>query len=235
MSNARNFLAVCLAVLAIALSPLQLRAAESPNSDSSTEAKGLGHPNAADESDPLNEANVLRDPEVPVLGNPQGDVTIVQYFDYQCPYCRKFNPDLAKVVHDDGHIRLVFKDWPVFGGISVDTAKLALAAKYQDKFAQAHDALIALKKKLTEEAARAALTQAGVDVERAKQDLAAHRQEIEAILARNADQATAFGFRGTPSFIIGHFRVAGVLDAAMFKRAVADARAAARKKNDPNP
>ena len=85
---------------------------------------------------------VLRDADNPVLGNPQGDITIVEYFDYQCPYCKKVAPELAKVVKDDGKIRLVPKDWPILGDPSKYAAKLVLAAKFQNKYQAAHEALI---------------------------------------------------------------------------------------------
>jgi protein-disulfide isomerase len=164
------------------------------------------------------------------LGNPKGDITIVEYFDYRCPYCKKVNPVLQKIVKEDGHIRLVFKDWPVFGDVSVFAARLALAAKYQNKYPEAHEALISSPDKLTEANVRAQLAQAGVDVERAQSDLAAHSKEIDALLARNHEQALALEFQGTPAFIIGKFRVPGVLDEANFKQAIADSRAAVKKK-----
>jgi protein-disulfide isomerase len=88
----------------------------------------------------LTEDIVLRDPDIPVLGNPDGDITVVEYFDYGCPPCKTMAPDLARIVRNDGHIRLIFKDWPILGGASVHAAKLVLAAKYQGKFAEAHDA-----------------------------------------------------------------------------------------------
>ncbi len=181
-------------------------------------------------ADLLSESSILRDPAAPSTGNAKGDITIVEYFDYQCPYCKKVNPDLAKVVRDDGHVRLVFKDWPIFGNVSVYAARLALASRYQDKYAEAHDALISLPEKLTEEKVHATLSAAGIDVERARQDLAAHQEAIDAVLARNHQQAVALGFQGTPAFIIGHFRVPGAPNAAAFKQAIADARAAAKKK-----
>ena len=82
----------------------------------------------------LTEALVLRDPDIPVAGNAHGDITIVEYFDYQCPYCRKLEPELRQVVQDDGKVRLVQKDWPILGPASVTAARMALASKYQDKF-----------------------------------------------------------------------------------------------------
>jgi protein-disulfide isomerase len=184
---------------------------------------------SAQDADPLSEASVLRDPEIPVAGNPDGDITIVEYFDYRCPYCKKVHPDLLQVVQEDGKIRLVYKDWPVFGGVSVDAAKLVLAAKFQDKFAAAHDALIGAKSNITEANIAQLLSGAGIDAERAARDLAANAKAIEAILARNDAQAKAFGFQGTPAFIIGKFRVPGALSVANFKQAIKDARAALKK------
>ena len=107
---------------------------------------------------------------------------------------------------------------------------MALACKYQDKFIQAHDALIGINSKLTEPRIRELLAGAGVDVDRASRDLETNAKAIDAILARNNDQATAFGFNGTPSFIVGKFRVPGVLTMAQFGMAIADARKAAGTK-----
>jgi protein-disulfide isomerase len=174
----------------------------------------------------LTEALVLRDPDIPVAGNADGDITIVEYFDYNCPYCRKIEPELQQVVHDDGKVRMVWKDWPILGPTSVVAARMALASKYQDKYVQAHEALIGVSSKLTEPRIRELLAGAGVDVDRATRDLAANAKAIDAILARNNDQATAFGFKGTPSFIVGKFRVPGILTMAEFEQVIADARKA---------
>lgn len=178
--------------------------------------------------DALNDSYILRDPDVPVLGNPKGDITVIEYFDYRCPYCKTANPVISKIVKDDGRIRLIFKDWPVFGDVSVIAAKLVLAAKYQNKYAEAHEALISMKEKLTETNVFSTLAAAGVDVDRAKNDLATNEKTIVAILARNQEQAEAFGFQGTPAFIVGRFRIPGVLSAENFKKAIADARLAAK-------
>jgi len=178
----------------------------------------------------LTEALVLRDPEIPVVGNPDGNITIVEYFDYNCPYCRKVAPELRQVVQDDGKVRLVHKDWPVLGEVSVIAARMALACKYQDKYIQAHDALIGVASKLTAPRIRELLAGAGIDLDRADRDLAANAKAIDAIIARNGDQAMAFGFKGTPSFIVGKFRVPGVLTMAQFDQAIADARKAAAQK-----
>ncbi|SHH98468.1 DsbA family protein [Bradyrhizobium erythrophlei] len=184
----------------------------------------------SDDDNVLTEALVLRDPDIPVAGNANGDVSIVEYFDYQCPYCRKLEPELRQVVQDDGKVRLVLKDWPILGPVSVTAARMALASKFQDKFLQAHEALIGVNSKLTEPRIRELLAGAGIDVDRATRDLATHAEAIDAILARNNDQATAFGFKGTPSFIVGKFRVPGVLTMAEFDQVIADARKAAASK-----
>jgi len=122
------------------------------------------------------------------------------------------------------------KDWPILGPVSVVAARMALASKYQDKFTQAHAALIGVNSKLTEPRIRELLAGAGIDVDRLDRDLAANAKAIDAILARNNDQATAFGFNGTPSFIVGKFRVPGVLTMEQFGQAIADARRAAAGK-----
>ena len=191
----------------------------------------LSSPARAMEEEVLTEALVLRDPDIPVAGNPSGDISIVEYFDYQCPYCRKVEPELRQVVHDDGKIRLIWKDWPILGPMSVTASRMALASRYQGKFIQAHDALIAINSKLTDAKIREALSGAGVDMDRLDRDLGAQASAIDATLARNNDQAAAFEFRGTPSFIVGKFRIPGVITMAQFGQAISDARkaAAARK------
>jgi len=184
----------------------------------------------SDEETVLTEALVLRDPDIPAAGNVDGDITIVEYFDYQCPYCRKLEPELRQVVQDDGKVRLVLKDWPILGPVSVIAARMALASKFQDKYIQAHEALIGVNSKLTEPRMRELLAAAGIDVDRLDRDLAANTKAIDAIIARNSDQATAFGFKGTPSFIVGKFRVPGILTMAEFDQVIADARKAKARK-----
>ncbi len=92
---------------------------------------------------PINVEAILNDPDAPVGGNPGGDVTIVAFLDYNCPFCKKVTPALARLVAADGGVRLVYKDWPILAASSVDGARMALAAKYQGKYEQAHAALMA--------------------------------------------------------------------------------------------
>jgi protein-disulfide isomerase len=185
----------------------------------------MSHKAAARGGEP-SEAAVLRDPDNPVLGNPDGDIAIVEWFDYNCPYCRKLEPELRQVVQDDGKVRLVLRDWPILGPVSVVAARMALACKYQDKYAEAHDALFAVSSRLTEPRIGELLKDAGIDLDRTKHDLETNGKAIDAILARINTQAEALNFRGTPSFIIGKFRVPGVLTMEQFAQVIADARKA---------
>src|ERR1700760_2583421 len=170
------------------------------------------------------EALVLRDADNPVLGNPDGDISIVEWFDFNCPYCRKLEPELRQVVQDDGKVRLVLKDWPILGPVSVVAARMALACKYQGKYDKAHDAMIGVSSKLTEPRIYELIAGAGVDVDRAKQDLATNAKAIDGMLARNNARAEGLAFQGTPSFIVGKFRVPGVLTMDQFTQVIADAR-----------
>ena len=181
---------------------------------------------AGNDDEVLTEAKVLRDPDVPVAGNVDGDVSIIEWSDYNCPYCRKLEPELRQVIQDDGKVRLVLKDWPILGPVSVTAARIALAAKFQDKYHPAHDAMMGVSSRLTEPRIYELLAAAGVDIDRLKRDLSGHAKDIDAILKRNNDQAEAFGFRGTPSFIVGKYRVPGVLSMNQFEQVIADARKA---------
>jgi protein-disulfide isomerase len=182
--------------------------------------------------DTLSREAILHDPLIPAEGNSQGDITIVEYFDYRCLPCKAVNPVLQEIIREDGHIRLVFKDWPIFGGVSTYAARLGLAAKFQNKYSEAHAALMSMQGKLSTESMLRTLAKAGIDISRAQRDLAINHQEIDAILARNQEQATALGFEGTPALMIGDFRVPAVFNTADFKQYIADARTATKHKRE---
>jgi protein-disulfide isomerase len=199
---------------------------------------GLRQAQARAEGDPekvLTEALVLRDPDIPVAGNPDGDITIVEYFDYNCPYCRRLEPELRQVVFDDGKIRLIWKDWPILGPVSMMASRMALASKYQNKYVKAHEALMGVSSKLTEPRIKELLSGAGIDIDRLSSDLDSNAKAISAIIARNNDQALAFGFEGTPSFIVGKFRVPTALTMDQFGQVIADARKAAADRSKRSP
>jgi protein-disulfide isomerase len=178
----------------------------------------------------VSEAAILNDPAAPVAGNPKGDLTVVTFFDYNCPFCKKAEPSLERLVKEDGHIRLVYKDWPILTKPSVYGAQLALAAKYQDKYDAVHGALMAIPgPKIPENQMLEAVRASGVDMNRLDGDLKTHADEISELLKRNLAQADSLGLQGTPAYLVGHFKVTSALTYDGFKRAVAEARAQAGK------
>lgn len=178
-------------------------------------------------ADDLSAEMILNDPAAPVGGNPKGDVTIVSFFDYNCPYCKKTIKPLEKVMASDGKIRHVYKDWPILAPTSIYGAKLALAAKYQGKYEKAFFALMGIDgSHVPEDKMRQALTRAGFDMAKLEADAKQHDADITTLLRRNNAQAEGLGLQGTPVFLIGKFLVASTLDEAGFRQVVKDAREA---------
>ena len=164
------------------------------------------------------------DPEAPTVGNPQGDLTIVAFTDYNCPYCKSSAGPLDRTVKADGRIRLVYKDWPILAESSVFGAQLALGAHRQGRYETVHMALMGIPDRgASQERMLAAVRATGIDMARLQADLDAHSPAIIALLRRNMAQAEALGLRGTPTFLIGPLRTMA-LDDAGFRRAVAEAR-----------
>ena len=168
---------------------------------------------------------VFFDPGNTVLGNPKGDVSIAEYFDFQCPYCKRDFPMVRKVVKEDGNVRLVLKDWPIFGDASVYASRLSLAAGTLGQAEAVVDTLMAMKGRLSQAIVDATLAGAGFDVESFKAAYAKHETEIKAVIARNGAQADAFRFPGTPAYVIGLTLYPGVLKEDALKVAIARARA----------
>ena len=155
---------------------------------------------------------VLADPATPFAGKAGADVTVVEYLDFNCPYCRKAAVSLGQLLAADPKVRILYKDFPIFGGVSTFAARAALAANWQGRYIAAHDILIDTPARLASEAqVRERLAFAGVDLGELDRDLAAHRGEIEAILSRNAQEARALGFTGTPGLVVGAFVVPGLV------------------------
>lgn len=144
---------------------------------------------------------VAFDPAIPALGNAEGDVTIAEFVDYQCPVCKLVFVELKKLMAEDRGIRLVMKDWPIFGDVSRDAARMTLSAGTH--YAAAVDALMANQRRLSERRTDAILASVGVDVAKTRAGLAGRQPAIDALLARNDDQASAFKLRGTPALVIG--------------------------------
>jgi protein-disulfide isomerase len=175
-------------------------------------------------------AAILNDPAAPVAGNPAGDVTIVAFMDYNCPFCKKSSPDLEKFVDADGKVRLVYKEWPILAPSSVYGARLALAAKYQGKYHEAHLALMGVHGgQIPESSMLDAVKAAGVNMDQLDEDLKAHDADIMALIKRDKDQADSLGLQATPVFLIGPYKVEKALDYDEFKQIVADFRARVAK------
>ncbi|SOD91169.1 DsbA family protein [Caenispirillum bisanense] len=176
-------------------------------------------------TEPLTPARIADSASGIVTGNPLGDVTIVEFFDYQCPVCRQVHPDVKALVEEDGGIRLVHKHWPIFGAGSEHAAELAMAARWQNRYDPVHEAFMGLSGRLNRDGVRAAAAEAGLDLARADADLQARRAEVDAALAEAAREAILMGLQGTPGFLIGNYVVPGGLDKAGLAELVAGARA----------
>jgi protein-disulfide isomerase len=156
--------------------------------------------------------HIVAPPQMPAMGAKQARITIVEYLDYNCPYCRKIAPDLVKLAKRDHRVRVLFKDWPIFGGVSVYAARAAIAANYQGKYLAAHHALISTPERLTsKEQVRSALKKAGIDLRRLAADMKLREYDIDAAIARNKAEARALGLQGTPALIFGDLLVPGAV------------------------
>jgi protein-disulfide isomerase len=167
-------------------------------------------------------SEIFDDPATPVGGNPRGDVTIVEFFDYRCPYCKQVLPSLQTLLKEDHDLRFIYKEMPVLGPASVTTAHAALASQRQGKYEAFHNAMMGTKGQITEETVFRVAGSVGLDVGRLKQDMAA--PEIERAIKNNLALADALNIRGTPGFIIGNHVVPGALDLEALKDMVAEAR-----------
>lgn len=165
-----------------------------------------------------------RDPNVPVAGNPEGDVTVVEFFDYNCPYCRRSVPELTGLLAGDGNIRLVLREWPILSEGSDFAARAALAARQQGQYQEMHEALMALQQPADETSVLGIAEILGLDVDQLKADM--ESPEIEEHLATSMRLAQALGITGTPAFVIGDQLIAGYVEQAVLEAAVQLAREA---------
>jgi protein-disulfide isomerase len=180
---------------------------------------------------PLKEARrwITEDPDAPMIAPKGYDVTIVEYMDYQCPACRASQEPLRHLLERDKKVRVIFRDWPIFGPQSEKAARLALASKYQGKYLAFHNALFAIPAPLDDVKIEAAARRAGVDWAQLQKDLKAHAQDIEDLLARNNEQAETLGLQGTPGFIVGHTQTFGAMTLEHLQANVKDVRQEAAK------
>lgn len=170
-----------------------------------------------------NERNLLeRDPNAPVLGNPEGDVTVVEFFDYNCPYCKRAMPEVASLLAEDKNVRLVLREWPILSEGSAFAARAALASRKQGKYPEFHDALMGMRGQVEAQTVLRTAAEVGLDVEKLKADMLA--PEVEEHIATSMRLAEALGFSGTPSFVVGDQLIPGFVDKAQLAEVVAAVR-----------
>lgn len=165
---------------------------------------------------------VFDDRNTPVGGNPHGDVAIVEFFDYRCPYCKQVEPSLEALLTQDPQLRFVYKEFPVLGPVSKTAARAALAARGQGKYFAFHRAMMAVKGEFGESAVWEVAKSVGLDVDRLKRDMKA--PEIDRDLKANFELAQALDIRGTPGFVIGDEIVPGAISLDSLKQLIDAAR-----------
>ena len=170
--------------------------------------------------------SVLASPRAtPVVGAAKGDVTIVEYFDYNCPDCRALDPKVHQLLASDPNVRVIRKDWPVFGDVSQYAAYCSYAAAREGKYQLAHDALIGSKQDLDKkEDVQNVMKAAGFDMKKIDADIAQHEKEYSAIVSAEEHETEVLGLKGTPGVVINGKVVSGSIDSARLTSLVADAR-----------
>lgn len=167
---------------------------------------------------------IFADPNTPVGGNPKGSVTVVEFFDYQCGYCKMTEASVQELLRDNKDVKFIYKDFPILGPMSTTAAKVALASRRQGnaKYIKFHDALMNVKEHLNEDIIYKVASEVGLDVEKLKKDAA--DDEIAKITKANVDLGTEIGVRGTPMFIINDKVYPGALQPDQLKKAVEEAK-----------
>ena len=168
------------------------------------------------------QAELLNDPNSPVSGNLEGDVTVVEFFDYRCGYCKRVAGAVTQLQQDDPNVRVVYKDYPILGEASVLAARAALASKAQGKHVAFHEALLASKNELTQETIFNIATAVGLDKERLNTDM--QNPTLQEVIEGNRALARELGINGTPGFIIGTELVPGALELKDLKNLIRQVR-----------
>jgi len=171
-------------------------------------------------------SEIFSSPRQVVLGNPQGSVTLVEFFDYNCGFCKRAMADMLDLLQTDPNLRVVLKEFPVLGEGSVEAAHVAVAVRMQDKSGKAyldfHQRLLGGRGHADKARALAAAKAAGLDMARIEKDMAA--PEVKATLAENFKLADALGLTGTPSYVVGDKVIVGAVGLPKLKEDVNEAR-----------
>ena len=165
---------------------------------------------------------LAKTPGDPVAGNPNGDVTVVEFYDLRCPYCRRMLPVDAELLASDGKLRLVYKDIPILGPESLLGAKAVLAAQRQGGFLKLHDAIMRGTPNITEASLHEAADAVGLDWPRLLRDMA--DPLVRARIDANLELARSLGVDGTPAYVVGRKMLPGAMDLSVLRDAVAATR-----------
>ena len=178
---------------------------------------------------------LLADPMSPVVGDPDGKVTVVEFFDYNCPYCRAAGPVVNELLQKKLDVRIVYKEFPTLAPSSRFSAQAALAARRQSQelYRAFHDALLKANSRLAEDGVVQIAREAGVDVDRMRADM--EDPAIDKSIDGNIELARAIGVTGTPTFIIGDAMLDGVKPLQQMESAIADARPPSARPPPPSP
>jgi len=189
--------------------------------------------NRAAEAEQLSRADIIdqqrltleRDPNAPVVANPDGDVTLVEFFDYNCPYCRRVMPTVGALTEADTGIRLVYREWPILGEGSIFAARAALAARTQGLYEEFHIAMMSMTGRAEEGSVLRIAREVGLDVDQLLIDMEA--PEVDEHIETSMRLADMLGITGTPTFIVGTNLIPGAVDQATLQALVDEARAEA--------
>jgi len=170
---------------------------------------------------------IFNDPNSPVVGNKKGDVTVVEFVDYNCGFCKKSAEAVGSVLKEDKNVKVIFKELPVLGDMSKEAAKWALAANKQGKYLEFHMALMGNKKPLSTLVLTELAETVGLDTAQIQKDIKS--EGVERQIEKDYDLAVKMGLTGTPVFVIGDKLNMGALTATTLKRELAEQRAKLKK------
>jgi protein-disulfide isomerase len=169
---------------------------------------------------------IFASPRQVTLGNPQGDVAVVEFFDYNCGYCKRAMTDMLELIKSDGKLKFVLKEFPVLGDGSVQAAQVAAAVRMQDKtgkkYLEFHQKLLGSRSPADKARALAVAKEIGLDVARIEKDMAS--DEVKATLEESFKLAEALGLNGTPSYVVGNDVVIGAVGLNALKEKINSAR-----------
>lgn len=168
--------------------------------------------------------SIIEDSDWPSFGPEDANLTVVTFTDYRCPACRYAAPRLDQAVEENGRVRLVYRDWPIFGPQSEEAARVAIAAHYQGRYVAMHKALMASRADFTSASIMQVAASVGIDLQRLGADLKSHADLISHRLARNRLDAARLRLPGTPGYLIGRLLVIGALQLDEFATAFLSAR-----------